>query len=67
MAQERIDCVDISSVFQLNEAISSLRFYWNLARIKGAKITMELWANKDAILPQIGVTDAKELQEAALP
>lgn len=65
--QERVDYVEIGTVFQLNEALSSLRFYWNLARIKGTKITMELWANKDIILPQIGVTDAKKLQEAALP
>lgn len=65
--QERVDCVEIGTVFQLNEAISSLKFYWNLARVKGTKITMELWANKDAILPQIGATDATKLQEAALP
>lgn len=59
MAQERLDEVVVISPFTLEEAISSLRFYWNLAKHKGETITMEIWAKQNAVVPQ------KELPKAS--
>lgn len=49
--QERIDNIEIDSSFQLEAAISSLRFYWNLAKHKNETIAFELWAESGAIVP----------------
>lgn len=60
MAQERLDEVVVSSAFTLEEAISSVRFYWNLARHKGKPITMEIWAEAGAIVPPKELPKAKD-------
>lgn len=52
MAQERLDEVVVSNPFTLEEAISSLRFYWNLAKHKGQPITLEIWAESGKVVPQ---------------
>jgi hypothetical protein len=61
---ERLDEVQVSNPFTLEEAVSSLRFYWNLARHKGETITMEIWAKQGAIVPPKELpkpTESKEL------
>lgn len=50
--QERLDEVVVSTPFDLNAAIDSIRFYWNLARHKGENIVVEVWGpKKDSTLP----------------
>lgn len=49
--QERLDVVEIDSEFQLEAAISSLRFYWNLARHKNQKLAYEVWAERGEVVP----------------
>jgi hypothetical protein len=58
--QERLDEVVVSSAFTLEEAISSLRFYWGLARHKGEPITVEVWAKAGAVVPQKEVANAAQ-------
>jgi len=53
--QERIDCTTIDSEFKLSEAISSLKFYWNLAKHRGTPMTYELWSERGAIVPPMEV------------
>ncbi len=66
--QERIDCVQINSVFQLNEAISSLRFWFNVARKKGVILSYELWTEKGAIIPSEEVHHCqKECTSVSVP
>ncbi len=49
--QERLDVVEIGNDFQLNAAIESLKFYWNLARHKNQKLAYEVWAERGAVVP----------------
>ena len=35
----------IANPNDLADAINSLRFFWNLARVKGEAIIIEVWAN----------------------
>ena len=44
---ERIDNIEIVKDAQLAEAISSLKFYFNLARKEGRTLYYELWQKRD--------------------
>ena len=46
---KKVDEVIIRKDFNLDEAISSLRFYWNLARREGRVLIMELWRDKEPL------------------
>lgn len=49
--QERIDFVEIDSDFKLQEAIESLKFYYNLARRTNTPLAFELWAPVGSVRP----------------
>lgn len=63
MDQERLDEVVVTSPFTLEEAISSLRFYWNLAKHKGESVTMEIWARSGKVVPQKELPRSTEVQK----
>jgi len=42
--------IRVETEFDLNQAISDLRFYWNLARHKGVAFEVELWAKRGSIV-----------------
>ena len=39
----RLDEIVIRKEFNVNEAISAIQFYWNLARQRGETIVVEIW------------------------
>ena len=39
----RLDEIHIQKEFNIAEAISSIQFYWNLARQRGETIVVEIW------------------------
>ena len=53
MYEQIAPVIVVDSEFALNQAISDLKFYWNLARQKNQSFEIEIWANQGAIvLPQ---------------
>mgnify|MGYP001590469281 CR=1 FL=1 len=54
--QERLDEIVIHDEFSLAGAISSMKFYWELARQHGETLTYELWAKKGAVVPSREIT-----------
>ena len=52
--QDRIDEIQIKKEFNVAEALSAIQFFWNLARQQGETITVEIWAERGAIVaPQL--------------
>lgn len=42
----RLDEIVIKKDFNIAEALSSIQFYWNLARQRGETIVVEIWKQK---------------------
>ena len=56
--QERLDEIKITKAFNVGEALSSIQFYWNLARQRGETIVVEIWAKRGAVVsPRLEVPE----------
>lgn len=51
---ERISEAVITTEFDLAQAVSDLRFYFELAKKRGESVTVELWTEKGRVVPAQG-------------